>query len=224
MKNSQEIKTTEKQFTDFVYQDIFDEHKNLYNVIQKTLPKIPLNQVEKTKNKDNLKLLLDEAKNISDDEMQEYISSIIAFEYNNPNSISRKTIRVLQSMTKEEFKMFEKYSGLFWDSYFIPNIRDLPMYGNDFFLGEISDLRDLGILNLVESSEFFIYKKDDTRLFRLCNVDYRFLLTKENIELTKLSKITQAGYELMQFVHPKPNQDYINWSINWFKKQGFEKC
>lgn len=102
------------------YQKKF-EWNNLLATVSKAVKHLkPKVNKSKDVNFDSLKLLFDEAKNVSDEEMQEYIAKILAGEYNEPNSVSRQTIRIVQSMTKKDFELFEKYSALFWDGNILP--------------------------------------------------------------------------------------------------------
>ena len=209
------------------YQKRF-EWKNFFSTISKVWKHIkPELNNDKEINYDSLKLLFDEAKNVSDDDMQEYIAKILAGEYNDPNSVSRQTIRIVQSMTKNEFELFEKYAGLFWDQEILPsiyfdlgNLEVINKHG--FSYNELLHLESLNLINMGDIARLLILQKNQLCRMNIAGKWYKFKAIKENPQLSKLYQLTKSSLELLKFVSPKSNQEYIDWSIGWLKTNGLE--
>ena len=82
------------------------QYNNLGNVLQKTSKYITAAEHAVPDDNDLFWGLLEHAKEITSDEMQDLIAKIIAGEYNSPNTYSMSTLQVLKSLGKNELREF----------------------------------------------------------------------------------------------------------------------
>lgn len=64
--------------------------------------------------------MLEHAKDISNDEIQELIAKIIAGEYNSPGTYSMSTLHTIKMLGKNELMLFERICSLLIDEDKIP--------------------------------------------------------------------------------------------------------
>lgn len=205
--------------------EINNEYLNMGKVIQKTLPKISNIQTDELKEKDNIKLILDEAKMRSDEGMQEYLASMLAQEYNEPNSISRQSIKIVQSMSRREFEIFAKYLSLCFETFLpkdyfaITNIDIFIQHGVSY--DEFKRLVSLNLFDTGDSAKK-ISKVDNTVYgFKNCNTVYKFSL-ETDVFLSGIYVLTDSGLEISRFMVKKENQEYLKWAFDWFENRGLK--
>ncbi len=185
------------------------------------------------KNIDSLRAILDESKSVSDEEMQKYLGKILAEEYNNPNSISRKSIQIIKTLTKRELELFSKYLSLFkW----YPNVVPVAFFQNPQEFSEIGfnydpeflELVDLGLINATSIS-LPILQKDIPKSRFIGYSYFRKSIEFGRVDNTQLGqininvyKLSQSGIKLSQFVKVEENLSYTNWIIKHLELLGIE--
>lgn len=85
--------------------------KNIESVITKALPLLSSGADPKSVHDDWIVLLLQHARLISDEKVQEWWSRILADEANAPGSFSRKTLNILADIGRSDAEMFRQICG-----------------------------------------------------------------------------------------------------------------
>lgn len=91
-----------------------NHQKNLEDIIIKAMPHIEENAKTENVSNDWKSNLFDKCKNISDDELQDIWSRILAGEVNNPGSYSTGTVNLLSNLEKEDANLFVKLNSFTW--------------------------------------------------------------------------------------------------------------
>jgi len=200
------------------------ENINLNSTIEKAKPLIKPEQSSEQKNVDNLRLILNEAEQISDENMQDYIAAILAQEYNQPNTISRFTINIVKSLTKIELEIFAKYAAICWTDFILTeyfNLSNSELFTtHGYSYEELQMLQALGLFNASNStSKNFNFPRENYLLVTLNSQN--FCISKiENTVLSDLYTLSHSGQELRKFVNSQASEDYIIWSISRLAEKG----
>ena len=158
--------------------------------------------------RDWLSFFFDKCKDVSDQDVQSAWSSILAGEFDKPNSFRRVTLTVLQSMNESDVKLFEKYcayvfrvNGKLMRIKFSAHNKELAK--KEIAEEEILHLQDLGLL---QEPKLCHFKKSCTVI-----VEYgsdRFSSTFRSHRQNKAEYLTLAGRELYSIVTKKYSPKY----------------
>jgi hypothetical protein len=200
------------------------EYNNTVWTLQKTLPKINEN-AEWNIDSDKIKRLKDLSKDFSSEEMQEVISWILAWEYNQSWSFSLKTMDIVRSLSRDELNLFKRFCWLVIDGEFILRDfywawhRNLPILTLKWiWYNEYLYLQELGLTSWsasVSDYEIGVYE------FPIWWGILTLLLDKK-ITLSK-SFLTKAWKELFQLIEPTFDDELVNLTKEelirlWFKE------
>lgn len=94
-------------------EDIYHQ-KNIEDIISKAIPHVGENPKTENVSNDWKANFWDKCKNISDDEMQDIWSRILAGEANNPGAYSTATINLLSNLDREDANLFVKLNSFTW--------------------------------------------------------------------------------------------------------------
>jgi hypothetical protein len=178
---------------------------------------------------DNLHLLFDEAKLRSKENMQEYIAQLLASEVNEPNSISRQTIKKVQEMDATDFELFAKYASLcFLD--FIPHdyfaIENIENTNNcKHYYQDIQKLLSLGLFFSSVNDVYVIYddkNKDQTKENYKYFDEEIILISSDKLQFRNYYNLTPVGKELLPFLDLKYNNEFFQWLIKWIEAKGYK--
>ena len=179
---------------------------------------------------------LEKSKTVSDDEMQDLWSSILAGEFNNPGGCSIRTLNALKSIDKKEAEYFTKLCHFIVtiekeDSYFnfVPMIlhhNDEIYSQNGINLSLLNHIQnDLGLITLsnhlgnafihynilaepIENLSI-IYHGKKLKL-KVPKGEYRYDDGKARVDLG-IAQFTKAGFELCQFCETKPINGFFEY-------------
>lgn len=189
------------------------EYSNLGSVLVQAQPLL-ISDSNKIENDNDLFYgLLEHAKDISNSEMQELLSKIIAGEYNNPETYSMSTLHVLKSVDSKILRNFVSALsialvniGIFKDSF--SDATDIQKLGISYtaFL----ELQNIGLISASESKitaqgivadlysgkkVYFVPKNE----------------TDNNIVLPNCYFLTSAGNEIAQHLKVSENINFSEW-------------
>ena len=88
---------------------------NLENILAQTIPLLKETSNPNKLDDDWIMKYSNEARNISDSEMQKIWAKLLADEANNPGATNKKTLSILSSMSKADAELFEKLASIFID-------------------------------------------------------------------------------------------------------------
>lgn len=89
--------------------------RNLTSVLLRAIDKISNDDGIKKIDEDKLIRLIHLSTQFSSEEMQEYVSWILAWEYNQPWSFSFKTLEIVRSLGKDDIEIFRKFWWIIFD-------------------------------------------------------------------------------------------------------------
>ena len=200
-------------------------YRNMFGVLQKTLPKIQAPWEWWEIDPDKLKRLKDLSKEFSSDEMQEYIAWILAWEYNKPWSYSLQTMAVVKNLSKEEMNLFRKFCWLIvnWDFLFenffrLENVNKLAekwiQYEDYLYLQELWLLNSSVSVQEIRSFTKTIHQF--TIANTICNLHLKWIIVlKDKVFLTKVWR------ELFNLIDPIFDEDLFSMVKQELIRQGF---
>lgn len=150
----------------------------------------------------------------------------MAGEYNYPGTISRRTIRTIQSMEQTDFKLLEKYTSLIWDEDLIfYNFFDSEEHRKlGYSFNDILELQDLGLLSYEGVTLKNLYSE-----YRKYNSSYSYSFTKyyfinesQPVNSVSFYKLTLAGSEIKKYLSKNSDISYKEWCLNYLDSQGYK--
>jgi hypothetical protein len=168
--------------------------------------------------------IIEHAKAISNEEMQNLIAKIIAGEYNQQGTYSMDTLQVIKMLGKEELKLFENLCVLLINSNQIPeNLFLLPESAKVF----MSKLKiDFESLQMLQTLGLFLpndmtrsIKNPVGKKFEVIYFDKKILfspVTPDNKDTFKIQTpgfygLTPVGLQILRHLNPKADNDYYEW-------------
>ena len=165
--------------------------------------------------------IIEHAKTISKEEVQELIAKIIAGEYNKPGTYSMGTLQTLKMLGKQELELFEKMCSLCVDKSMIPSevfsipesVRPIFKYLNIDFASLLT-LQSLGLFFPNEMTrttqqppkENFILSYFDKKIEYKPKHETDF-----TIELPEFYALSYIGEQIIQHLNPKFIEEYYSW-------------
>lgn len=214
------------------YISVFRSNTNLINIGAKATEYIDSSKPNEIKfENDFFWGIIEHAKEISNEEMQELIAKIIAGEYNKPGSYSMNTLQSIKMLGKKELELFEKTCTLLVNANQIPHtIFSIPDSAKKFLdqLGlDFGSMQELQSLRLFFSNDMEKQpiKNPEKKKFALKYFDKDILFepsTPENedslqIRLAGFYGLSPVGCQILQHLNPRSNDDYYEWLKHNYK-------
>jgi hypothetical protein len=189
------------------------QYDNLGKVMIKSAGMITATESKITEDNDVFWGLLEHSKEVSNEQMQDLISRIIAGEYNNPGTYSMSTLQVLRSLGKNELALFERIGSL------LIGKRHLPMIlftGNqpaskivDLIKIDFEDLQKLQGLNIFLPNSMTQTLQNPEKkkiLIQYFDKNFFYELVNGNIDASALFPsfygLTIAGKQILNHLSP----------------------
>ncbi len=124
--------------------------KNMENITAKALPQLDEKATPDSMENDWLVNFFDKSRIVSDNEMQELWSRVLAGEANTPGTYSKRTVNFLSDLDKSDAELFAKLCGFGWMiGYIVPLVFDVEAeiynkYGINF--NSLSHLESIGLV------------------------------------------------------------------------------
>lgn len=212
------------------YVSAFRSNTNLINICTKAAKYIN-SQAENNMDIDNDVFwgLIDHAKTISSDEMQDLIAKVLAGEYNTPGTYSMSTLQILKSLGKDELEKFA-----FMASFYLPE----QGFIKDFFTmtkESIAVRKEVGLryndflemqnLGLIQSGDYTVtitLKKDSLTEFPYPR---GFIVVKADKDLIdwrfpSCYELTTAGKQILQHLDIHESAPFKAWLGEFLRQQG----
>ena len=206
------------------------EYRNMFWVIEKAQHKINIDN-EWSIDEDKLKRIKDISKEFSSNEMQEYISGILAWEYNKSWSYSLKTMDVIKNLTKDDLNLFSKFCWLvidwefiFWNFFHLETENHLILHQKWLLYNDYLYLQELWLIlwsntfQKIWDNSWEVYDYN----FIICNKWINFRL-KNEIVLKNQSYLTNAGKELFNLIEPIFDEELFEMCKIELIRQWFEE-
>lgn len=109
-----EISELQKRALSRFFVEEASKQKNIESITKKAIPQLSEGANPKEIEKDWLVDFFDKSRIVSDEEMQNLWSSILAGEANRPGSYSKRTLHLMASLDKKDAVLFTKLCGFVW--------------------------------------------------------------------------------------------------------------
>jgi hypothetical protein len=212
----------------FQYVAAFRSNANLINVGAKVATYIdPVKESDINLENDVFWGLLDHAKTVSNEEMQDLIAKILAGEYNKPGSYSISTLQVLKSLSKKELEKMTFFGSFYLKGHgFLADFFSMSKEAYelrkklDINFSDFLDLQNLGLIQTGTYTRSWILKKDST--YQVDYFTFKSADDNKNWHFPSCYELTNAGKEIFPHLATKPSEDFKTWFKEYFKSQGVE--
>ncbi len=162
--------------------------KNMEDITDKALPQLDENAIPDSMENDWLVNFSDKSRIVSDNEMQELWSRVLAGEANTPGTYSKRTVNCLSDLDKADADLFTKLCAFGWTiENFVPLVFDIQL--------EIYKRHGINFETLSHLESIGLVKFDSLRGFVVFDLPKKFTVLYYGTPLT-LEMPCDAGNEL----------------------------
>ncbi len=191
---------------------------NMEQIIKKALPKLEDGSDPNKMDDDWVTNFFDKARIVSDVEMQELWSKVLAGEANTPGTYSKRTVNFLGELDRQDGELFQNLCGYGWiiEDTFVPLIFDLEanIYNkNGINFSSVSHLESIGLVHCNYSSGFHFRE-----IPQVCKAYYYGQPLILNMEKEKNSRLdvgnvflTKLGQELVAVCSKSCVEGFIDY-------------
>jgi hypothetical protein len=163
---------------------------------------------------------------VSNDNMQSIWAKVLSGEATKTGSFTKRTVNFIASMDKNDAELFTKFCQFVFDSgKKIPLVlnADEPIIKNsNINFSDLIHLSKIGLIDFDGTSGFALNLPP--RATKLRYMDTILLLDNKSEKMKKLKygqcTMTQIGSELFHICGAKKNEEFLQYSIDYFKKAG----
>lgn len=207
------------------YQEI-KRQINIESIISKTITNLPEKVDDTQVNPDWISNFFEQCKDISNEELQELWSRLLAREVASPSQISQRTLSILKTLTSAEARIFQIVSNLCWEfqtSLFLPQPSFLSKITSKAGIGwdEIFELQTIG---LFASASLAVITIDNETILDYQSTSFKVVHNRPGkIQLPAII-MTKTGKELYKSINKKRYEDCFNLFITHFESEGLFKA
>lgn len=191
--------------------------KNIEDITAKALPQLKEEADPRAVEDDWIANFFDKSRIISDDDMQNLWSKVLAGEANSPGTYSKRTVNFLSDMDKRDAELFSKLCGFAWH---IGNLKPLifdtnaEIYGNQgITFGSLSHLESIGLIQFSGVGNYALERLPKNFLIHYYGTPMHLEMpdSKESLEIGQ-ARLTHVGQELAPICGSRPVdgfRDYV---------------
>lgn len=208
------------------------EHRNMFWVLEKALPKIQEDSIWNEIDPDKMKRLKDLSKDFSSEDMQELIAWILAWEYNKPWTYSMQTMSVVQNLSKWELELFKKFCEvvinkefIFWEIFWFDHENRTQIRKEWILYEDYLYLQELWLVTWNDSAKKIGIKSIWVKqpiIFSIWNQSTILFMDKE-IVISGIKNLTLAGKQLLNLITIDNNNTLFEIIKADLIKQWFEQ-
>ena len=202
------------------------KQSNIEEITAKALPQVDENAQPQNMEDDWITNFFEKARLISDVEMQDLWSKILAGEANSPGTYSKRTVNSLGSLDKSDAYLFQSLCGFGWSiGSLFPLIYDLK--------AEIYALHGINFSSIKHLDEIGLVSFDNVGSYMLSNlpkkirvayygkpIDIEYEKEKDNVLNVGHVKLSKVGEELAPICGSKPIEDFFDYVIeDWTSRK-----
>ena len=198
--------------------------KNMEDITAKALPQLNENAKPDSIANDWLVNIFDKSRIVSDNEMQEIWSRVLAGEANAPGSYSKRTVNFLSDLDKNDTDLFTKLCGFGWViGNIAPLVFDVQTEIYDRYRINFNTLSHLESIGLIQFGSLAGFKRQ--KLPKRFNASYygrKITLempndTDNNIDIGKV-RLTRVGQELAPICGSQPVEGFWEYVKDRWKQ------
>ena len=200
------------------------QQKNMEDITAKTVPQLNENSNPDSMENDWIVNFFDKSRIVSNDEMQELWSRVLAGEANTPGTYSKRTVNFLSDLDKSEADLFTKLCGFIWDIgelkplVFDPEAEIYNRHGINF--SSLIHLDSIGLIQF-NGTTSFLTKNLPKRFVVFCHGRLLALeMSKDagnNLPIGK-TLLTRIGKELAVISGSKPVEGFWEYVKDQWKQ------
>jgi len=212
----------------FIYEET-KKQKNIENITHQSLPQLNAGAKPEGMEEDWITNFFDKCRLISDEEMQSIWARILAGEANTPGKFSKRTINFMESLDKQDAKLFTKLCAFNWildggPHPLIYNVKEEIYTKNGI---NFSILKHLDAIGLISFESLSGYKKEGFpkgTVVTYKDAPYLLKFPNENDNHLNIGKVllTSIGSELASICVPEVVAGLEEYVVNMWKSQGVE--
>jgi hypothetical protein len=167
----------------------------------------------------------DKSRIVSDAEMQELWSRVLASEANTPGTFSRRTVNLLSDLDKRDAELFTKLCGFGWMIVDVaPLVFDVKgeLYNHHgISFDSLLHLETLGLLQFDDFVGFTRFKLPKKVTMSYFNTSVELEFSKDALNTLDVGKVvlTHAGQELARICDPKPVEGFFDLVYKRWEEQ-----
>lgn len=224
LKDEYEIELAKRTAKRLILEEMQNQ-ENFEDIAKNSIKFLPEKISDKPVDKTWARKFFDKSKMISDEDIQEYWSKVLAGEITDPGTYSLKSLNILEEMDKEDIILFQKICNVVINKHifyyeFEPFMNELSISYD-----ELKHLAYLGLLNAetFNSTSFNLdLDKIDSSIFNF-NYDndiYTFQPMKSgNFSIQNSLFLTKSGFELSKLNIKNYPLKFVEYIIKKFKNQ-----
>jgi len=203
------------------------QQKNIESIIEKSINHLSSSASPLNVDVDWLSYFFDKAKLISDQEMQDVWSKILADEANYPGNFRKRTLNILSQFEKNDATLFATLSQFTWEceKESAPIIWDYDLdifKQNDISFPTLGHLEDIGLIKFNITTQYGFNNCENPFSIRYFQHSIALDTGKflNGIFKTGIATYTKAGKELYRICAPDYNEEYFNSCLSKWKSEG----
>ncbi|MCH8823375.1 MAG: DUF2806 domain-containing protein [Planctomycetes bacterium] len=204
------------------------KQENIESITAKAIPQLEDTSQPEKLDDDWITNFFDKCRIVSDDDMQDLWSRILAGESNTPGTYSKRTVNFIESLDKEDATLFSKLCNCIWkfNNDEVPLVYDVThsIYKDAGinFLG----LMHLDTIGLVKYSPMGIGLTKQPKLIRAfyCNEPLLLELNKDQDNDFEVGSVilTKIGAELAPICGTKSQPEFVEYILNCWMRKGYK--
>ncbi len=202
------------------------KQKNIESIIYKAISDIDNQSKPENVDPDWFMHFMDNAKKVSNEEIQNIWSRILSGEVNSPRSFSKKTLTILSELPQKEARLFESVCKFVVDELDNPVILSVGegIYADhDLNFSTLKSLEEYGLIEYDAIAGFFINVPTKNKIKPLILTYFRSNITFSSLKdvlKTGQVRFTASGRELQSIVRVQPVNNFIDYLVEQWKEHG----
>lgn len=200
------------------------QQKNMEDITAKALPQLDEKAKPDSMENDWVVNFFDKSRIVSDNEMQDLWSRVLAGEANSPGTYSKRTVNFLSDLDKTEAGLFTKLCGFGWQiDDIVPVVFDVQAkiynrYGINF--GALSHLDSIGLVQFHNLANFNRLKLPKSIVLHYYGRPLHLSLPKDANNELEVGNVllTRTGQELAPICGSRPVEGFWEYVLDHWKQ------
>jgi len=227
-KNQVDIQDIEFRATKRLLGREVRRQRNIEGITEKAIDALPVAVSEDGVDPDWIFDFFEKAQDVSNKQMQVIWAEILASEFAQPRSFSRRTLEILRNLSADEAKLFENLCSFVWvcGDTTAPVIFDeqaeiYSRIGLDF--DGLRHLESTGLINYESLTGFATTTEIDRVDIMYFGSGYKLTLPSSELQILLGNVLfTKAGAELLSVTNAESYYEFEQYAIEYWLSKGFE--
>jgi len=200
------------------------KQENIENITYRAIPHLSSAARPEEVDKDWISHFFDRCRLVSDEQMQELWSSILAAETNAPHSFSKQTIDTVATLEKSDAEMFSNLCSFVWLSgaplVFVIDSKHDIYHSKNIDFQNLEHLERIGLINFGVINNYTTASEFESVTLSYCGRTIE--LTFKNKSKLNLGHVTftRTGGELFNVCSAVGSEEFMDYMINYWINAG----